>query len=274
MRQDIFVPEFEVDTTNSHLEPGVKESYPLLPFRALEEICLPAAIQQRWEASVAASRSAEWRQWFKILDEKQQKAHVQILSKNTKDTFWAGLWLEYEQWSKPRHARSIAAATRALVMLEQENVRKQREKAQEVLRLSILQLKIRRQMLEQWGLVDVEPEDLPEANTEPLSAPLRPHDEFLKIRLAPCYFRLPANAFRFATQIFSGKSYEEAVAEQKSNFNSWTKESKVRRIEGQPDFVVWGNIAVHKNAVPKFTPKKKPPQTGKHRYQNKQTGSG
>ena len=64
----------------------------------------------------------------------------------------------------------------------------------------------------------------------PLSAPPTPSDIVsLGLRLPPCYFRLPAGAFRFATQIFSGKSYEEAVAEQKASFNSWVREGKVRR---------------------------------------------
>lgn len=265
--QAVFVPDFEVATTNSQLEPGMKESYPLLPFRALEGICLPGAIQQRWEASIAASKSAEWRLWFKMLDLTQQKAHIQSLAKRNKDTFWAGLWLEYEEWSKPRNARCIAAATRALVIFERENVMRQMREAQK-------SVKVRRaRMLKGYGFSAMEPEDLPEA--EPLSAPLTPHDIIsLRLRLAPCYFRLPASTFRFATQIFSGKSYEEAVTEQKANFHSWTNESKVRRIEGHPDFVVWGNIAVHKDAVPKLTPKKKQPQTGKHRYQDKQSRSG
>lgn len=269
----IFVPEFKVATTNSRLEPGMKKSYCLLPFRALGEICLPAAIQQRWEASVAASKSAEWRLWFKTLDQTQQKAHVQSLSKNTKDAFWAGLWLEYEEWSKPRNVRFIAAATRALIILEREKVAKQIKAAQFSVqeRTCIDSLTA---MFASWDWCQTEPEDLPAAHDEPLSASSTPHDIVsLRLRLTPCYFRLPAGAFRFATQIFSGKSYEEAVAEKKANFDSWTMENKVRRIDGQPDFVVWGNIAVHKNAVPRFTPKKKQPPTGKRRYQNKQSKS-
>ena len=114
----------------------------------------------------------------------------------------------------------------------------------------------------------------PEEYAEPLSAPLTPHNVIsLGLRLAPCYFRLPTGAFRFATQLFSGKSYDEAVAEQKANFDSWRREGQVQRIEGQPDFVVWGRIAVHKDAVPKSTPKKRQPQTGKHRYQKRKTHS-
>ena len=158
---------------------------------------------------------------------------------------------------------------------------KQWREGQKILELSILQLRIRTERYGHYGyrledpnmdIFGTDPEEEPPAG--PLSAPLTPHDMFsLKLRHAPCYFRLPASAFRFATQIFSGKSYEEAVAEQKANFNSWAKESKVRRIEGYPDLVVWGKIAVHKDAVPKFTPKKKQPQTGKHRYQKRRSKS-
>ncbi len=77
-------------------------------------------------------------------------------------------------------------------------------------------------------------------------------------------------AVQFATQIFSGKSYEEAMAEQKANFSSWSRESQVCRIEGLPDHVVWRGRAVHKDAVAKLIAKKKRPQTGEHRRQNKQ----
>lgn len=268
----------------------MKEAYRLLPFRALEETCLPAAIQQRWEASVAASRSAEWRLWFKTLDETQQKAHVQSPTKITKGTFWAGLLLEYEERSKPRHARFIAAAARAIIILERKKLRKQMDEVQKLVAARMAQLRLKAMLLQQpYPFAASRKEkfrDLPRASAKPLLAPLlaplsaplsappTPSDIVsLGLRLPPCYFRLPAGAFRFATQIFSGKSYEEAVAEQKANFNSWVRESKVRRIEGQPDLVVWGNMAVHKNAAPNLTPKKKQPQTGKYRYQNKQSRS-
>ena len=79
----------------------------------------------------------------------------------------------------------------------------------------------------------------------------------LRLRLAPSYFRLPSHAFRFATQIFGSKSYEEAVAEQKANFNSWVQEAKTRRIEGMPDHVLWDSKVVHKDKVPKLTTTKK-----------------
>ena len=65
----------------------MKDSYGLLPFRALEDHCLPAAIQQRWEASVAASKSAEWRLWFRKLNPEKQKIVVRHFSKKTKDDF-------------------------------------------------------------------------------------------------------------------------------------------------------------------------------------------
>lgn len=219
----------------------MKKTYRLLPFRALEETCLPTALQQRWEASVAASMSAEWRLWFKTLDETQQKAHVQSLAKSTKGTFWAGLWLEYEEWSKPRHARFIAAAARALVILERKKLRKQMDEAQKLVAARMAQLRPKAMLLQQPYPFAASRErkfrDLPTASAKPLSAPLSapptPSDIVsLGLRLPPCYFRLPAGASRFATQIFSGSSYEEAVAEKKANFNSWVRESKIRRIEG------------------------------------------
>ena len=260
IEEAIFVPEFEVATTNSKLEPGMRESYYLLPFRAL--LFLPAAIQQRWEASVAASWSAEWRLWFKTLQPAQQKARILSLcksqsdqqktrvlnlskstksTKSTKDRFWARFLLGYEERAQPQPARFIGAAARAWAILEPERVR---EKMKEARRSAA-------------------------AYDEPLSAPPTPNDiDSLKLRLAPCYSRLPTSAFRFATQIFSGKSYEEAMAEKEVNFDSWVKESKASRIDGQPDLIVWGNVAVHKDAFPKFTPKKekekkKKPQTEK-----------
>ena len=271
IEQAIFVPEFEVATTNSKLEPGVKRSYSLLPFRALEEFSLPGAIQQRWEVSVAASKSAEWRLWFQRLDRTQQKAHVQSLARLTKEAFWAGLWLEYEEWSEPRRTRFVAAAARAVVIVEMEKMMRRMEEArrywQEKIARVGFQPRIQRRQIDQ-----------PEEYAEPLSAPLTPHNVIsLGLRLAPCYFRLPTGAFRFATQVFRGKTHDEAVVEQKANFASWTREGRVIRVEGQPDFVVWGKIAVHKDAVPKFTPKKRQPQTGKHRYQKKKkhsTGEG
>ena len=125
IEQSKTVPNLEFVTTNCRLEPGMKESFPLLPFRALEEMCLPAALQQRWEASVAASKCAEWRLWFQTLDQTQQKAYAESLCKSTKDAFWAGLWLEYEERLEPRQTRFVATAARALVILEQEKVRKQ-----------------------------------------------------------------------------------------------------------------------------------------------------
>ena len=76
---------------------------------------------------------------------------------------------------------------------------------------------------------------------------------------------MPNHALQFATQIFRCKSYEEAVAEQKANFNSWAQEARTVRVEGMPDHVVCGNSAVHKDDVPKFTPKKKQPLAGKLR---------
>ncbi|CAD6574495.1 MAG: hypothetical protein ASARMPREDX12_006799 [Alectoria sarmentosa] len=264
IEQAIFVPEFRVTTTKSRLEPGIKKTYRLLPFRALEETCLPAAIQQRWEASVAASRSAEWRLWFEALDDTQQKAHVQSLTNSTKGTFWAGLWLEYEEWSKPRHARFIAAAARAIIILERKKLRKQMDEAQNLVAARMAQLRLKAMFFQQpypfAASRKEELRDLPRASAKsllaslfgplsgPLSAPPTPSDIVsLGLRLPPCYFRLPAGAFRFATQIFSGKSYEEAVAEQKASFNSWA------------------NMAAHKNAAPNLTPKKKQPQTGKYR---------
>lgn len=184
IEQPIFVPRFEVATTNSKLEPSVKRSYSLLPFRALEEFGLPGAIQQRWEVSVAASKSAEWRLWFQRLDQTQQKAHVQTLSKLTKEAFWAGLWLEYEEWSEPRRTRFVAAAARAVVIFEMENMMRRMEEA-------------RRYWQEKIARVGFQPRiqqrqiDLPEEYAEPLSAPLTPHNVIsLGLRLAPCYFRV------------------------------------------------------------------------------------
>ena len=237
VEQDNYISESEVAMINGLLTPGGRGPYALLPFRAFEVGCVPAAIQQRWEASVAASRATQWRQWFGALDENQQKAHVQSLSKIAKDAFWAGLWLEYEERSKPGHPRLVAAAVRAVVIFERE--------------LAKIQMKdTRNRKLKRFGLANEESGSLPIAHAGPSSAPLTPHDiKSLNLRLAPCYFRLPANALRFATQVFSGKSYEEAVKEQKSNFNTWAEEGKVCRVMGRPDLVVWDNVAVPKDPV-------------------------
>lgn len=258
IKEAIFVPKFNVATANSQLVPGIKESYSLLPFRASEERHLPAAIQQRWEASLAASKSAEWRIWFKTLDKKQQKAHVESLSKSTKDTFWAGLWIEYEEWSEPRQTRFIAAAARALAILERAHLRQQIRDAQESVAEVVATFKIRAKILEASGMTDegMYPwVDLPGGSAEPLSAPPTPHQIVsFGLRLSPCYFRLPTSAFRFATQIFSGKSYEEALAEQKANFSTWVQESKVRRSASPSDYDLWCILAAHKGPVQKLTP--------------------
>ena len=255
VEQPIFVPKFETTTTNNIVEPGMQGSYVLLPFRALEEICLPAAIQQRWEASVAASKCAEWRLWFQTLDQTQQKAHVQSLSKSTNDNFW----LEYEERSKPRKTRYIATAARAQVILEQEIVRRQMEEAQRAWYAGCAQPHLQPKELPRHGLVLSE--DFAEPLSGPLSAPLTALNIIsLRLRLAPSYFRLPDSAFRFATQIFSGKSYEEAVAEQKANFNSWARESRVKRMDGHPDFVLWGGDIVVRTDDMNLIPEKKQPQ--------------
>ena len=218
-------------TTNSKLQIGTKHSYGLLPFRALEDHCLPAAIQQRWEASVAASRSAEWHLWFRNLNPEKQKAVVQTLSKRTKDKFWAGLLLEYEKCSKPRRTRHVAAAARVQVILEPESIKK-------LTRPSFT-------MSPHFQRI------LPAETPEPLSAPITCETVIsLDVRLAPSYFRLPNHARRFAAQIFRGQPYEEAVTKQKANFNSWVKEAKTMRVKDMPDYVVYDNMAVHKDDVP------------------------
>ena len=195
----------------------------LLPFRALESSSLPAAILQKRIASLAAARATRWRQWFGALDEAQQKAHVQNLSETGNDTSWAGLWLEYEERSKPGPTRSIATAARAVASLDSKLARILMNVEEEDLRSRKKREAEENRKLEGSG-------SLPVAHAGPSSAPLTRHDmKTLDIRLAPRYFRLPANAFRFATQIFSGKSYEEAVKEQKANFNSWVKEAMVCR---------------------------------------------
>ena len=234
----------EVAIINGLPTPSGRAPYALLPFRALEVGCVPAAIQHRWEASLAASRATIWRQWFEALDENQQKAHVQRLSKITKDTFWAELWLEYEERSKPGHPRLVAAGVRAVALFDRELTRIQMRDPRKIHNT------IRNQRLKRFGLASEKSGSLPVAQPGPSSAPLTPHNiKSLKLRLAPCYFRLPANAFRFATRIFSGKSYEEAVKEQKSNFDSWVKEGKVCRVIVGPDLVVGDDVVVPEDQV-------------------------
>ena len=232
----------------------MQETYVLLPFRALEEICLPFAIQQRWEASVAASKCAEWRMWFQTLDPAQQKAHVQTLSKNTQDQFWAALWLEYDEWSKPRNPRYIAAAARAQLLFERGFIWRQMVEAGRAWQEQCARLDY--QLYPHLYTPPPEPprpepmllDNFPEPLSRPLSAPLTAQNIIsLKLRLAPNYFRLPDSAFRFATQIFRGKSYEEAVAEQRANFNSWTRECRVLRVNGHPGFVVYMENIAHKD---------------------------
>ena len=210
----------------------------LLPFRALEMSCFPDAILQRRLASLAAARATRWRQWFGALDEAQQKVHVQNISETGNDTSWARLWLECEEWSKPgpAHARLVATAVRAVALLDLKVKRILMMEQEMVTRLSKKRKEERNRKLEELGLVDAK---------GPSSAPLTPQDiKTLNLRLAPCYFRLPAHAFRFATQLFSGKSYEEAVKEQKANFNSWVKEANVCRAIDRPDLVVSDDIVV------------------------------
>lgn len=167
---------------------------------------------------------------------------VQHFSKRTKDKFWAGLWLEYEEYSQTRHTGHIAAAARAQLILERASIKKQ-----------IAEVKFNH-MVENFFTVPPHFQKiLPAESPESLSAPMTAQNiAFLRLRVAPSYFRLPNHACRFATQIFRGKSYEEAVAEQKANFNSWAREAKTRRVEGMPDHVVYGNRAVHKDDVPEF----------------------
>lgn len=221
-------------------ELGLKEIYNLLPFRALEGNSLPAALERRWEVAIAASRAAEWRLWFTTLDQAQQQARVQTLAERTKHKFWTGLCPVYEEWSKRRHTRFVLAAARALPMLKHETGRIQ------LLGGKVLAMFVNREVSQMRREL--------EAPTLALVPPEMPHDVVaLRVRLAPSYFRLPANAFRFATQIFSGKSHGEAVAEQKANFNSWAAESQVRRVDGHPDYVVWKNALVHKDVAARLT---------------------
>ena len=196
---------------------------------------IPAAIIQRRKASVAAAWAIRWRQWFGALDEAQQKAHVQYLSETGNDTSWAEFWLEYEERSKPGHTRSVATAVRAVAILDLQVTRIVMKSREEVLRSR---------------KANEKPGSLPVAHAGPSSARLTPHDiKILNLRLAPCYFRLPANASRFATQVFSGKSYEEAVKEQKANFDSWVKEAKVCRVIDRSDLVVSDDVVVPKDQV-------------------------
>ena len=238
----------------------------------MEDHYLPAAIQQRWEASVAASQSAEWRLWFLELNPEKQKLLVQHFSKTTKDKFWAGLWLEYEEYSKPPRARHVAAAAaRAQVLLERERLKKQIEELEWARRVA---------QIRPLGLPPGLPSDLPlplfsrippAECPKPLSAPITPAAvASLDVRLAPAYFCLPNHAERFASRIFWGQSYEEAVAEQKANFNSWAREAKTIRVEGKPDHVVCGDRVVHKDDVARFTTKKKK----KKKKRNRLTGKG
>ena len=268
MKRLSYGPKFKLTTTNSKLQPGIKDSYGLLPFRALEAHCLPAAIQQRWEASVFASKSAEWRLWFRKLDPEKQKSVVRYLSRITKDKFWAGLWLEYEEWSKPRRTRHVGAATRALVILERESMKKQMKELAWARSLAHtrppgLPLKLPPPYPQRI---------LPAECPEPLSAPIAPQTiASLHICLAPSYFRLPNLALQFATRIFRCKSYEQAVAEQKANFNSWVQEAKIVRVDGMPDYIVCGGRAVHKDDVLQFVTKKKNrPPTGKPRKRKRE----
>ena len=85
-------------TTRTQIMPGVKESYGLLPFRALQDDYLPAAIRQRWEASFAASTAGEWRLKFKNFDQNEQKKYVQyiLLSILSMSSYPSPFSLDYE----------------------------------------------------------------------------------------------------------------------------------------------------------------------------------
>ena len=227
---------------------GVTGRWALIPFRASDPSCGPAAIIQIRKASLAAARVTRWRQWFEALDEAQQKAHVQNLSETGNDISWAGLWLECGERSKPEHPRLIATAVRAVAILGLKKARVLRKIEEEVLRTRKQRYAEVNQSQEASGLGG-----LTAAPAGPSSAPLTPHDiKVLNIRLAPSYFRLPANAFRFATQLFSGKSYEEAVKEQKANFNSWVKEATVCRVVARSSLVVSDDVVGPKDRVWKF----------------------
>ena len=249
---------------------GPRGRWALLPLRTLEVSCVPAAILQRMNASLAAARATRWRQWFGALDEAQQKSHVQNLSEIGNDTCWARLWLECEEWSKPGQTWLVAAAVRAVAILDLLVERLLMKVEEEALRERKKRDEERNRNKEGFKLADEKSGSLPVAHAGPSSAPLTPHEiKTLNLRRAPCYFRLPAHAFRFATQIFSGKSYEDAVKEQKANFNSWVREANVCRVIGRPESVVWDDIVVPKNQVWEFEyqeeeeRRKKKPRNGK-----------
>ena len=79
----------------------------------------------------------------------------------------------------------------------------------------------------------------------------------LGLRLAPCYFRVPDNAYHIAEQIFGSVSYKRAQAEREANFDSWAIESQISRIEGRPGVVKWDGKVVRKYALPGLFRKKK-----------------
>lgn len=253
-----------------------QQSYPTLPFRGLEKTCLPAGIRQRWQLSVAASTSAKWRLWFQTLDQNRQKAVAKIFSMHSKDTFW----LEYEEWSKPRHERIVAAAAKMHVIRWRYIESRVTEENNSSEKARLVQCWIEAGVADTWshwsrriqvGNVFMVDQEIRERfvqywkNTRMVDRQaMTPHQiNILGLRLAPCHFRVPAEAHRFAEQIFSGKSYKEAVAEQKANFDSWTTERKVCRIEGYPDLVMWDGKVVHKDALLELTRSKKKPLTWK-----------
>lgn len=250
----ISLPKFETTTTNSKVEPGTHGTYVLLPFRALEEIRLPYAIQQKWEVSVAASRSAEWRMWFQRLDPAQQKSHIQSLYKSTKDWFWAKLWLEYEEWSRSKlwNSRYVALAARVQVLIERELISRQLEKPRLSWQTKCARVRRYSSPPKSPRPTPILPHNFLEPLSRPLSAPLTAQNiKSLKLRLAPSYFRLPESASWFARRIFHGKFYEEAVAVavQKANFNSWVTESRIVRGDGKPYLIVSENYKAYKDDV-------------------------
>lgn len=222
--------------------------------------------------------SAKARLNFKARDQTQQKAELQFLAKCTQDTFWSRLCLEYEEGSKPQHVRFVEIGTRMLDIHQRAKAAKKRKEAQAMEQAQSLGVRIApRKMTVGVGPREETYAEVPRA--EPLSAPPTPND-IVSLRLGPtpCYFRLPVRAFRFASQIFSGKSYEEAVAEQKTNFSSWAVEGKVRRIQECPEYVFWRDKGlVHKDALPDLTARKEqqpPPLTSKSPYQKPRTMLG
>ena len=248
--QDKHMSDSEIAMMVELYKLGMTARCALLPFRALRALrvldasCVPAALLHRMKASLAAARATRWRQWFGALDEAQQKAHIQYLSAIGNDTSWAGLWLECEEQPKPGHTRLVATSVRAVAILDLRTAKvliKVEEEASRILKMREAERDRKR---EELGLAK---------HAEPSSAPLTPHDiKTLNLRLAPAYFRLPANAFRFATQIFSGKSYEEAVKEQKTNFDSWVREAMVCRVIGRAESVVWEDVVVPKDVIWEF----------------------